>query len=344
MNVPYRWLLSFFERDGQNALDDKLAESAQKSDLDVAAAKLEQLVGLLDGLGLSVERTFELPAVPEGVVVAEIISVLPVEGSDHLLLAKVETDSGQVQVVTGAPNTVVGLRTALARPGAVLPAVGLSVTEREMAGVRSEGVLCSPRELGVYDYGGGLIVFGDDAQVGAELKELWPAETVIELELIALLLLEPGKLEERLITVAAALPNEGDDSLLREFTDIAYACAFDDREILSKYRERDEGRVLFERLLTQEQTDEHHIVIDSHLGKSLSRLRELYLSGEKESQRKRLLERMHDVSSYLTDANLPTEKLRHYYAELKEINAMLAARDAERRTRVPVGYANRKRR
>ena len=167
MNVPYRWLLSFFEQDGQNALDDKLAESAQKSNLDVDAAKLEQLVGLLDGLGLSVERTFELPAVPEGVVVADIISVVPVEGSDHLLLAKVETGSGQVQVVTGAPNTVVGLRTALARPGAVLPAVGLSVTEREMAGVRSEGVLCSPRELGVYDYGGGLIVFGDSRFSGA---------------------------------------------------------------------------------------------------------------------------------------------------------------------------------
>lgn len=183
MNVPYRWLLSFFERDGQNVLDVKLTELARGSEIDSEAAKLEQLVGLLDGLGLSVERTFELPAVPEGVVVAEIISVMPVEGSDHLLLAEVETGSGRVRVVTGAPNTAVGLRTALARPGAVLPAVGLEVAEREMAGVLSEGVLCSPRELGVYDYGGGLIVFGDDAQVGAELKELWPAETVVELEL-----------------------------------------------------------------------------------------------------------------------------------------------------------------
>ena len=64
-----------------------------------------------------------------------------------------------------------------------LPAVGLTVSTREVAGVRSEGVLCSPRELGVYEYGGGLIGFGDDAAVGASLAELWPAETVIELEL-----------------------------------------------------------------------------------------------------------------------------------------------------------------
>ncbi len=167
---------------------------------------------------------------------------------------------------------------------------------------------------------------------------------VIELELIALLLLEPHRLEERLLNVGAALPSEGGESLLREFTDICHACAFDDRAILRRYRERDEGRVLFERLLTQQQTEEHHIDIDVQLDKSLSRLRELYLSGEKEGQRKRLLERMHEVSSYLTDPNLPTDKLQHYYAELREINAMLAARDAERRTRVPTGYANRKRR
>jgi DNA primase len=167
---------------------------------------------------------------------------------------------------------------------------------------------------------------------------------VIELELIALLLLEPNRLEERLLSAVAALPSEGDESLLREFADICQACAFDDGAILRRYRERDEGRVLFERLLTQQQTEEHHIDIDAHLSKSLSRLRELYLSGEKETQRKRLLERMHEVSSYLTDPNLPTDKLRHYYAELKEINAMLAARDAERRTRVPTGYANRRRR
>ena len=186
MNVPLSWLLTFFDdaETGQNGLLQKLDElTLGDTDLDVEAARLAALTGLLDGLGLSVERTFETPPVPEGVIVAEITSVTPVEGSDHLLLTQVDTGSGAVQVVTGAPNTKVGLRTALAKPGTVLPAVGLEVSVREMAGVRSEGVLCSPRELGVYDYGGGLIALGDDAPVGAALAELWPAETVVELEL-----------------------------------------------------------------------------------------------------------------------------------------------------------------
>ncbi len=190
MNVPLSWLLTFFDdpETGQNVLTDELnasvagrPEAAPK--LDAEAARVAELVTLLDGLGLSVERVFQTPPAPKGVVVAEIVSVTPVSESDHLLLAVVATGAEQVQVVTGAPNTKVGLRTALARPGAVLPAAQLTVSTREMAGVRSEGVLCSPRELGVYDYGGGLIAFGDDAPVGASLAKLWPAETIIELEL-----------------------------------------------------------------------------------------------------------------------------------------------------------------
>ena len=97
MNVPLSWLLTFFDdaETGQNGLLQKLDElTLGDADLDREALRLEQLVQLLDGLGLSVERTFETPPVPNGVIVAEITSVTPVEGSDHLLLTQVETGSG----------------------------------------------------------------------------------------------------------------------------------------------------------------------------------------------------------------------------------------------------------
>jgi phenylalanyl-tRNA synthetase beta chain len=183
VNVPLSWLLTFFESGSKNYLLEALDALPVAAEGAAEAASVSKLVGLLDGLGLSVERVAQLPAAPEGVIVVEVVAFTPVERSDHLLLAEVETGSGRVGVVTGAPNTAVGLRTALAQPGATLPAVGLEVGVRELAGVRSEGVLCSPRELGLFDYSGGLLVLGDDAPVGAALAELWPAETVIELEL-----------------------------------------------------------------------------------------------------------------------------------------------------------------
>lgn len=161
MNVPYGWL------------------KALVPDL----PSVEALSDLLPGIGLGVERVYTLPAAPEGVVVARVETVEPVEGSDHLTACTVNDGAGRYGVVCGAPNVRAGMLTAYAKPGAELPAVGLTVGAREVMGVRSEGMLCSPRELGLYDYGGGLIIFADDLSPGERLSERWPAETVLELEL-----------------------------------------------------------------------------------------------------------------------------------------------------------------
>lgn len=162
--------------------------------------------------------------------------------------------------------------------------------------------------------------------------------TVIELEVIALLMLEPSKLKDRLGYVESSLPPGLDDSILREFHKICEACAYQEQAILLTYREREDARILFERLFQQVPEEEMRIDIDGHIEKSLSRLRELYLDGEKETQRSKLLGRMQEVSAFLTDASLSTDKLKQYYQELKEINAMLSARDAERRMRVPAAF------
>ena len=160
---------------------------------------------------------------------------------------------------------------------------------------------------------------------------------VIELEVIALLLLEPTRLRERLDTVVAALPPGLEDSVLHEFHGICEGCRYDDQEVLMRYRERDEGSVLFERLFSQHE-DDARVDVAGHIEKSLSRLRELYLDGEKEAHRRRLLDRMEEVTRSLTDPELSAEDLKRYYEELKEIQAMLAARDAERRLRVPTAF------
>lgn len=161
MKVPYSWFKEFIPE----------------------LPSVDELVTLLDGLGLAVEEVETLPAAPDGVVVAEVRAVRDIEGSDHLKETEVFDGQRTHQVVCGAPNVRLGLRTALAKPGTNLPGAGFEVGVREMAGVKSEGVLCSPRELGLYDYAAGLMVLGDDAELGAEFAPLWPKETVIELEL-----------------------------------------------------------------------------------------------------------------------------------------------------------------
>lgn len=174
----------------------------------------------------------------------------------------------------------------------------------------------------------------------SELKQSHVA--LIELEVIALLLSEPHALKERLEHVSAALPPEAEDSLLLEFCDLCYDCNFDEHEILLHYRGREEGRLVFERLFREGDDQEHTVDIHGHIQKSLSRLRERYLEHAKETQRKHLLTRMEEVSRYLTDPNLPAGQLQQYYAELKEIQGVLSARDAERRLRMPGSFSRKR--
>ncbi|HZJ10645.1 MAG TPA: phenylalanine--tRNA ligase subunit beta [Trueperaceae bacterium] len=162
MRAPVTWLQEFF--------DEPLPE-------------LGRLTDLLDGLGLSVETVHYLPGAPEGVLVARVEAVEPIAGSEHLKRVSVSHPAATMQVVCGAPNVAPGMLSALARPGSVLPGLPIEVAPRVVHGVQSDGVLASPKELGLYDHGGGLIVFGADVEPGQPLATMWPEETVIELEL-----------------------------------------------------------------------------------------------------------------------------------------------------------------
>lgn len=143
----------------------------------------DETAELLTSIGLAVEAVHRLPGAPEGVVVARIERAEPIAGTDHLLDCSASDGTRSHRVVCGAPNARPGMLAALALPGATLPGLDGPVAAVELRGVPSEGVLCSPRELGVYDWAGGLLELGPDVEPGASLAELWPGDAVLELEL-----------------------------------------------------------------------------------------------------------------------------------------------------------------
>lgn len=155
---------------------------------------------------------------------------------------------------------------------------------------------------------------------------------IFELEIMALVMLEPESLKTNIATIQNSLPNE-ELSILSEFIKICQTNNYDDHGILDEYQNRDEGKILFERLFSQNNSSEFKIDIDKHLNNLLSSLRELYLNTEKENARAKLLARMAEVSEQLSSPELAAEELQSYYQELKLIQEMLAARDAERRLR-----------
>ena len=80
-------------------------------------------------------------------LVGQIVDMKPHPDSDHLTICQVQIGEEKVlQIVAGAPNVSVGLKTIVALPGAMMPN-GSLIFPGQLRGVDSVGMMCSPREL-----------------------------------------------------------------------------------------------------------------------------------------------------------------------------------------------------
>lgn len=117
--------------------------------------------------GAPVERAVDLAAGLKDVVVGKVLSVRPHPNADRLMLCRVAGPDGEVSVVCGAPNVQADAFYPFAPVGATLPG-GFKIGRRKIRGERSEGMLCSERELGLgSDHEGIMLLARGDAPLVA---------------------------------------------------------------------------------------------------------------------------------------------------------------------------------
>lgn len=113
-----------------------------------------------------------------GVVVAEIKSVENHPESKKLHLLKVDAGDGKLtDVVCGAPNVRVGMKTAFAKVGAKLGEI--EIAPRPLAGFESYGMCCSEAELGISDDHSGIMDITEDVTVGTDIKDVYAIDDII---------------------------------------------------------------------------------------------------------------------------------------------------------------------
>src|SRR5437588_7753224 len=86
------------------------------------------------------------------------------------------------QIVCGATNYKVGDKVPLALPGTTLPN-GTKIRESKLRGVDSAGMLCSAIELGLGQDAAGLLILSPEAKIGTPITELFPADTILDVEI-----------------------------------------------------------------------------------------------------------------------------------------------------------------
>jgi phenylalanyl-tRNA synthetase beta chain len=131
---------------------------------------VDELADRITHRGVKVEGVLRPWAGLDGVVVVRVLEVRDHPASDKLCIARIQHGSGEAELVVGVRNMVAGDLVPWAPPGARVPVLEEPLGTREIRGVVSEGMLCSPRELAISgDHEGILIVNDEGLDVGADL-------------------------------------------------------------------------------------------------------------------------------------------------------------------------------
>ncbi|HWQ90205.1 MAG TPA: phenylalanine--tRNA ligase subunit beta, partial [Clostridia bacterium] len=135
----------------------------------------EELSERLTMLGIEVEGVEKIGGEFAGIVVAQVITKDKHPNADKLSVCRVQDGQGERQIVCGAHNFQAGDKVPLILPGATLPAKPgeqpFTIKVGKIRGVESQGMMCSPQELGLPDQVDGLLILGPDAVVGQSFAE-----------------------------------------------------------------------------------------------------------------------------------------------------------------------------
>ncbi|MBU6141192.1 MAG: phenylalanine--tRNA ligase subunit beta [Proteobacteria bacterium] len=158
----------------------------------ITKSTLEEICAKLTSIGLEVESVEDKAKILSSFLVAKILDAKPHENSTKLQICLVETSDSPtpLQIICGAANARKGLKVAYAPIGSVIPANQMVIKKAKIAGVESNGMLCSARELNLGNEDSGII----------EIEEKWPVGTKIA---------EVFSLDDALIEINVT-PNRGD--------------------------------------------------------------------------------------------------------------------------------------
>jgi phenylalanyl-tRNA synthetase beta chain len=144
----------------------KFTLSWLKEQLETSAAP-DEIAARLTALGLEVESVADRAKDFASFVVGYVVEARPHPNADRLSVCLVDTGSGRVQVICGAPNARTGMKGVFAPAGSRIPGTGLELKASLIRGVESNGMLCSMREMGLGQDHEGIIDLPAEAVVGS---------------------------------------------------------------------------------------------------------------------------------------------------------------------------------
>ncbi|CAN5344783.1 phenylalanine--tRNA ligase subunit beta [soil metagenome] len=145
-------------------------------------ADAAQVADAMTMAGLEVEHVSDPTISLKPFTVARIVEAVQHPNADRLRVCQVETVDGMKEIVCGAPNARAGLVTIYAPIGAFVPGLGVTLVEKPVRGVVSNGMLCSAAELELPGDSEGILDLPAAIPVGTPAAQVFAVDPVIDFE------------------------------------------------------------------------------------------------------------------------------------------------------------------
>ncbi len=150
-------------------------------------ASVSELADKMTQIGLEVEGINNPAENLQGFIVGEIVSVDAHPNADRLHVLQVFDGHKNLQIVCGAPNVRVGMKSILALPGCLIPKFNEKLEVGKIRGVESNGMLCAEDELLLGEDHTGIIDLKTECLAGT------PAATALNSDVIFDLNITPNR-------------------------------------------------------------------------------------------------------------------------------------------------------
>lgn len=145
-------------------------------------ATVQQVVDAMTMAGLEVEHVDDPASKLAAFSVAKIVEAVQHPNADRLRVCQVDTRDGRKEIVCGAPNARAGITVVYAPIGAYVPGLGVTLVEKPVRGVVSNGMLCSASELETASESDGIMELPEELAVGTPVAQALGLEAVIDFE------------------------------------------------------------------------------------------------------------------------------------------------------------------
>ena len=162
MKFTWKWLLDHLETD----------------------KNLSEILETLPKIGLEVASVVNLAEDLKSFISVEIIDVKKHPNADKLNVCKVFDGKNTFDVVCGAPNVKLGMKSVFASIGTFIPGLNLKIKKGKIRGEESFGMLCSEKELTLSENHNGIIELESSSELGLPVSDILDLnDPIIEIEI-----------------------------------------------------------------------------------------------------------------------------------------------------------------